>query len=504
MRRRSRLRSAGLAALVAWLPGLVAVAAPQADETIDRLLSEGAQLEEQGDLEGAIEKYALLSEQFPEAPAAAEALLRQIVGNLELERDEAAKAAAEALIDGHALQLQAAGAATLLGRMQAAGATDPEELDEARETLERALSLFSRIAYPDQPWRAEAAVLAAEVALRQGRDAEAAQGLVDVIDLEPDSRWTAAARLELAALLQDQGDWAEAGDLLQQVVDGAGESDAGRALAALARARLALAHRLGLRPATGTDRWRSGRLVGGAPEKPSSVAARADGHVAVVGAKGATAVLDPAGTVVSRVTRDEARRCSWKGDELLVATTESVATHPGRRNLQFAAPLNQKKTTLRPLVAVEAAPFDRWLVLSDKPPRLALYEPQRRLHETLVAGKGQEPVDLASDRRGGLLVLDSKARSVTRFAAGEKEGERLVAGGWDRAEALAVGPAGNIFVLDRGARRVEMFDRAGKRLTAVGPSLPGGLELQRPADLTVDLAGRLWIADSKLGLVVLE
>ena len=73
-----------------------------------------------------------------------------------------------------------------------------------------------------------------------------------------------------------------------------------------------------------------------------------------------------------------------------------------------------------------------------------------------------------------------------------------------KAEALAVGPAGNIYVLDRGAGRIEMFDRAGKRLTAVGPSLPGGLELERPADLTVDLAGRLWIADSRLGLVVLE
>ncbi len=49
-----------------------------------------------------------------------------------------------------------------------------------------------------------------------------------------------------------------------------------------------------------------------------------------------------------------------------------------------------------------------------------------------------------------------------------------------------------------------MFDRGGERLAAVGPTLPGGLELQRPADLTVDAAGRLWIADPRLGLVVLE
>ena len=48
------------------------------------------------------------------------------------------------------------------------------------------------------------------------------------------------------------------------------------------------------------------------------------------------------------------------------------------------------------------------------------------------------------------------------------------------------------------------FDRGGNRLTSLGPSLPGGLELQRPTDLTVDPAGRLWIADARLGLVVLE
>ena len=38
------------------------------------------QLEQDGDLAGALQKYELLSEQFPEAPAAAEALLRLIAG----------------------------------------------------------------------------------------------------------------------------------------------------------------------------------------------------------------------------------------------------------------------------------------------------------------------------------------------------------------------------------------------------------------------------------------
>ncbi|MFQ5351263.1 MAG: hypothetical protein ACE5EG_12550, partial [Thermoanaerobaculia bacterium] len=145
-----------------------------------------------------------------------------------------------------------------------------------------------------------------------------------------------------------------------------------------------------------------------------------------------------------------------------------------------------------------------WLVLADKPARVLLYEPGRRLHRTLVVGKDREPVDLGADRRGRLLVLDRRARTVTRFASGDSRGERLIAGSWERAEAVTVDPAGNIYVLDRGARRIEMFDRHGQRLTGLGPALPGGLELERPADLTVDGAGRIWIADSRLGLVVLE
>lgn len=504
MRRPGWRACGGLLAIAAGILSGAAGAAAQGDETIDRLLSEGSALEREGDREGALAKYALLSDQFPEAPAAAESLLRQAIGNLALEREEAAEAAARALIRDHPRRPQAAGAHTLLGRIQFAAASDGEELDRARETLENAVLLFPRSAYLDQPWRAEAAVLGARVALRQGRDAEAARALVDVVDLEPRSYWTAAARLELAALLQDQGDWPLAGGLLQEVVERAGESDEYQALAALARGRLALAHRLGVRPAAGQERWQSARLAGGAPEKPETVAAHPDGRVAVVGAKGATVVLDPAGEMVARVSRPEARRASWAGEELLVATPDAVATYPGRRNLQFAAPTSEKKSTLQQLAAVEPAPFGGWLVLTSKPPRVLLYQARRRLHDELVTGKGREPADLASDRRGRLLVLDSKARSVTRFSAGDTRGERLIGGGWERAEALAVDPAGNIYVLDRGARRVEIFDRAGKRLTSLGPGLPGGLALERPADLSVDLAGRLWIADTKQGLIVLE
>ena len=498
-------RIAVLVTAAGWLALPVAPpAAAQAGEAAERLRFEAAQLEESGDLEGALQKYALLSEQFPESPVAAEALLRLVVGYRDLERPDEAEEAAQTLIASHPRSAQAAGAYTLLGQMQAEGAGDPSALDEARVTLEKAVLLFPRSGNAEQPWRAEAAVRGARAALRLGRDAEAARALADVIDLEPRSLWSAAARFELAALLLDQDDWSEAGGLLQEVVDAAGDSDEERALAALAESRLALVHRLGLRPAAGGERWQRSRVVGGAPERPAGVAARADGQVAVTGAKGSTAVLDGAGKVVARWSHEQGERNAWRGTELVVTTEEAAATFPGRRNLRFASPPSEKKTNIKPLVAVEPAAFGHWLVLAAKPARVLLYEPGRRLHDSLVTGKGREPVDLASDRRGRLLVLDQRERSVTRFAADGGSPERLLTGSWDRAVALAVDVAGNIYVLDRGDRRIEMFDRDGKRLTGLGPSLPGGLELERPGDLTVDGGGRLWIADAKVGLIVLE
>ena len=73
-----------------------------------------------------------------------------------------------------------------------------------------------------------------------------------------------------------------------------------------------------------------------------------------------------------------------------------------------------------------------------------------------------------------------------------------------RPVALSVDPLGNQYVLDRGERRVVVVGRQGEVLAAIGPELPGGVELAKPVDLAVDRAGRLFIADTARGLLVLE
>ena len=169
-----------------------------------------------------------------------------------------------------------------------------------------------------------------------------------------------------------------------------------------------------------------------------------------------------------------------------MATDESAATFPERRNLRFASPPSDKKPTVRPLVAVEAARFGRWLVLAAKPPRVLLYEPERRQHETLVEGKGREPVDIARDRRGRLLVLDEKARSVTRFAAADDPGERLSpAAGMAPRPWRSMPPATSTCSIVAGARsRSSIVAASGWRAWA--RRCRAGWSSQRPSDLAID------------------
>ncbi len=496
-----RLGAAGLVALCSLLPA--SPAGGQDREAIDRLLFEAERRQSDGDVEGALRNYELLSEQFSEAPQAAEALLRMVTGNRALGRPEAAEKAARALVGGHPRSPQAAAAYTHLGELLEAAAQDRAGLEEARAMFEKAVLLFPRASYPELPWRGAGALGGARLALRLGLGGEAARVLVDVIDHEPPSLVSASARLELAGLLLDVDRWQEAAELLQEVAGHAWSGDAERALATLAAGRLELIHRLWLRPAAGEPRWQRARTVGGAPQKPLAVAAHPDGRVAVSGEDGVSVVLAPDGSPAGRWSHEAPERSSWAGEVLLVATREVVAALPEGRGLRFAAPPTEKKPTLMPLRAVEAGDFGRWWVLAGKPERLLLYESERRRSRALIEGKGREPVDVTRDHRGRLLVLDRRERSVSRFTADGERAERLLTGGWRRAEALAADPAGNLYVLDRDGA-IEIFDRRGERLEALGPVLPGGVELRRAQDLSVDGAGRLWIADGRIGLVVVE
>ena len=157
---------------------------------------------------------------------------------------------------------------------------------------------------------------------------------------------------------------------------------------------------------------------------------------------------------------------------------------------------------LKDLQAGVRTPDGSWFLLDADPRRVLKFNPDGT-YRGLATTSREEPVDLAADGVGRLYVLDRAASRVIRFASdGEREGT-VVAATWRRPEALAVDRLGNSYILDRDARTIDIFSPAGQRLSRLGPTLPGNVELRAPRDLAVDDSGRIYIADRNARAVVI-
>ena len=123
----------------------------------------------------------------------------------------------------------------------------------------------------------------------------------------------------------------------------------------------------------------------------------------------------------------------------------------------------------------------------------------------VVAFPVADPRGLAFDRDGRLLVLaGTKLLRLTLDAVGSAltKTETLIADGLEDPHGLAVDADGTVFISDHGhSHQVKVFTRDGERVRPVGK--PGGPRLggydpdrmHHPFGLTVDDAGRLWVAE---------
>ncbi len=498
------------ASVAAWAVLVLAgggspLAVEAADRPALRLLRESAREAQEGNLAAALRGYEQLVRQFPESPEAPEALLRIARARLGQGAADTAGEAARGLVDGFPRSPQAAGGWVVLGAIEADRAREPRGLEQARNTLRNAWLLFDRAGYPTLDSRAQARVLSADLALGQGAIGEAKASYLAAIEDEVASPWGPPARVGLGTALLIEGEWEAAAELFQSALDRAGEpqADGGRAIG-VARRRLTLIHRLAVRPAAGESPWLRARALtlGDTLKRPVGVAAREDGRVAITDAAGEVVVAGPDGAVAGRYRLPDPERPSWDDHGDLAAIGAGVARLPiAGESLSFRDPDSSRGEPLKKVRAVERGFFGDWLVLAAKPDRVLHYAADLAPQKPL-AGRATEPQDLARDLLGRIYVLDGKTGRVSRFAPGGAESEAVAAGRWKKPEAIAVDAAGNLYVLDRDTARVDILSSAGAAPMSLGPVLPGGIELRSPQDVAVDGSGRIFIADPKLGAIL--
>jgi DNA-binding beta-propeller fold protein YncE len=113
------------------------------------------------------------------------------------------------------------------------------------------------------------------------------------------------------------------------------------------------------------------------------------------------------------------------------------------------------------------------------------------------AERFSQPVGVAWDSRGRLLVADSVAGCVFVFDTDGKFMGRVGSGILTRPSGLVVDPVeGRIGVADTAAPPIVVLDREGRRLTRFGGR---GLELGQfnyPTNVALDSTGRLYVADT--------
>ncbi|MEM6793803.1 MAG: tetratricopeptide repeat protein [Acidobacteriota bacterium] len=499
----SRRPLAGL--LIALCVAGTAASASAQDAAAARLFNEAERLADSGDIRAALGEYQLLDRQFPNDRLASAALLASARIQRALGEERGARDAIDKLLTEHPRTLEAASAFVLQGDLAFDRARGREELSQALTSYRRVPLLFSVEGYPNLPARARALVRHGEISLLLGDRESALADFVAVAEDEPASPDAWRGRRLLGRTLLESGQTAAALETLQRLIDHAEAPDAEKDAA---RRLNSLAHRLILRPSNGESPWQNAERYAPANlkiEKAQGIAASEDGQLLVLdaGDDRLIKILTAGDTWQSQVVKD-AVRPGWgggRGSVAFVVTEEKLRLPFDGQSVGFLEPKSGREKPLDDLRAAVRGPLGDWFLIAKGWKGLLAYQTPRR-GEELLGTLRSELVDLEYDAAGRVYALDRREKRVLRLAVDRRSHEVVVQGDWRRPEALALDSLGNIYVLDRGERRVSVFGPSGRRIAALGPTLPGGLELKRPRDLSVDGSGRLWIADEDLPFLV--
>ena len=401
-------------------------------------------------------------------------------------------------------------------------AQDPVELEAARTELLELSRRYPRSLYPRFVGRSRALVEAASLGRRLGLGNAAAGELLQVLEREAPNEWTARAHLELAELVLASGDWQLAAHHLWQARQGVPREENAEPggnqetvdVARLALERMTRIHRLILRPLAGRNPWSTTRAYlphDYLPEKlklkrPRAVAAGPRGELLVADDNRAV-LFDPDRNVVAtRELRGIARPSLGPGGPLgglsaIVPTANAVMQVNDPSAVSLQRPSGGR---LDQLITAHRGPFGNWTVLSRRVDTVLHYSADGRLLHSSESAMAR-PIDLALGPAGTIHALDAGSRetpaAVLTFAS-DGSLEKTFRSDWLRPAALDVDAFGNRYVLEQRTKQVLVYDPDGNLLSALGPVLPGGVELRTPTDLAVDGMGRIFIAEGRLGTVL--
>lgn len=505
-----------LLALGLLVGGLATSVVEAQDPAAERLYREASRMEDSGDQEGALEELLLLVQQFPKDELAPRALLQAVELRSARGDVQGADSVLRRLLDDYPRTPQAAAGFVLQGRLHREQAKVTADLEEARSSWRRVPLLYGRESFQNLPSRVEAQVRSGELSLVLGDPKTAAAEFLAAVEDEPDSRWTPRAKVGLARAWIANGQWQAAAEVLshipspEDVAANPSRDALGNAMAEDASRRAqqltGLMHRLHLRPSLGTSSWPTVSQFprGGSPlRQPDGVAAAEDGRVMVVDGKSKSVLLlDADGRLVESATLDDMERPSWNaGRWPYVVTDEEIRLPFHGERTRFLEPRADREVQLDGMQAAERGLFGQWYVIAKGWKSLLAYSGSRQGRE-LLAKNRPAFVDIAQDSQGRLYLLDGKSKQIQRLDRDGRGDGVVLQGEWRRPQALALDPLGRMYVLDRGDNTIKIYDPQGQYLTVLGPKFSGGIELRAPVDISVDGAGRIFIADTKLPFVV--
>jgi TolA-binding protein len=490
-----------LAAACLLVPAAASVRAQAAttpDEQARRLLDDGREYRRQGKAKQALDNFNTVVSGFPNTDSVDDALLEIGRYRLEVEGDvDKAREAFDKVAKQYPQSDGAPGAYYYLGRLTLQRATTEAELDDALAQFTRVQRLYPRSDWVPRALQAEGLVLRRAGKLEESIDAQRRVALE-----YPSSPAAAAAQYQIGHCLALLGRPALAMEEFQRVRNRFPRDE----WAASALDRITALYRLHgfARPRFELD---AGFSVGAGdvlkdvrdmlmtPERTLWIAS---------GKVHAAVPFDPSGKIGASLAAQDVRGLSLSPrGELIVTARLAVRVGAGTLGPRALAVPSDKPGVPEPLEKLTAAaltPGGSLLAADQKRKRIYRFDAAFQYQGVFADGPEREIGRLLIDSEGAVVAFDRDERSVSFFDETGKLLRRLPlrGEGFDLRKPADVGldPAGNLYVADEQAG-VAVLTPQGRLLARFGSD-----ELRKPRALTLDPAGAVLVYDDKLERVL--